>query len=234
MAHDETVGQRIAKYRRLEGWSAQRLADATGLTRSVIANIENGRRPDITIRELTDVSAALGIPPVAILFPLDRPFAMTSIGGRTVRVADAVDWFAGEYNQFKAGVAGSLAGKLRWYGERLARESSRIAEYRKDIYSALSEIHMDGRQLAAALDEGSSADSDAARELLREMTAASSSDVELARRALERHDSAVDVYTAFTQTFEEIGGESQALTSTAAIWEALEKQGDDGEHQTEA
>ncbi|WP_165906050.1 helix-turn-helix domain-containing protein [Agromyces badenianii] len=70
----ETIGKRIAKYRKLEGWSAQKLADAAELTRSVVTNIENGRRPDVTVSELLAISIALRVPPAALLFDVERPF----------------------------------------------------------------------------------------------------------------------------------------------------------------
>jgi transcriptional regulator with XRE-family HTH domain len=82
MAQDgeETIGQRIARYRKIEGWSAQRLADESGLTRSVVTNIENGRRSDLTVSELLAVADALGLPPTAILLDLRRPWRPSNIG----------------------------------------------------------------------------------------------------------------------------------------------------------
>lgn len=69
------IGRRLAKYRKLAGLSAQQLSDQLGgeLSRSVIANIENGRRSDITVDQLIALSHVLGIPPAALALPIDEP-----------------------------------------------------------------------------------------------------------------------------------------------------------------
>lgn len=74
-ASSETIGQRLSKWRKEEGWSAQKLADESGVTRSVITNIENGRRDDMSVSELMALSDALRLPPAALLFDITRPFA---------------------------------------------------------------------------------------------------------------------------------------------------------------
>ncbi|MDT3331376.1 helix-turn-helix transcriptional regulator [Microbacterium sp. KSW-18] len=102
MAQDvESIGRRLSLYRKEEGWSAQRLADESGLTRSVITNIENGRRSDMTVDELLAVSAALRIPPAALLFPIEHPLSAHEIHepegqpGAHPRVIESVDWLSG-------------------------------------------------------------------------------------------------------------------------------------------
>jgi transcriptional regulator with XRE-family HTH domain len=59
---------RLKTVRRVRGWSAQRLADECGVSRSVIANIENGRKRDVTVDELVAFVAALRVP-VSVLEP---------------------------------------------------------------------------------------------------------------------------------------------------------------------
>lgn len=78
------IGERIAKYRRLAGLSAQQLSDKIGgmLSRSVIANIENGRKTDLTVDQLIALSWALDVPPVALALPLDQPY-------RFIRIVDS-------------------------------------------------------------------------------------------------------------------------------------------------
>ena len=94
----ETVGQRVAKYRKMEGLSAQKLAEEAGLTRSIVANIENGRRDDLTVRELLSISEALRVPPAALLFDVTRPTSPAPGGGEAdllrPRVIDLVDWLS--------------------------------------------------------------------------------------------------------------------------------------------
>lgn len=60
--------------RKDRGWSAQRLADemkATGIPweRSVVANIENGRRPTVSVSELLALGVILNVSPLALLLP---------------------------------------------------------------------------------------------------------------------------------------------------------------------
>lgn len=78
----DLAGARVREARGRRGWTARQLAErcikagAPGLTASVIANIETGRkdaagqrRRDITIDELLALAYVLEIPPVALLAP---------------------------------------------------------------------------------------------------------------------------------------------------------------------
>jgi transcriptional regulator with XRE-family HTH domain len=75
------MGQRIARYRKLNGWSAQHLADNTdgAVSRPTLANLESGRRTDIGLRQFLAICLALRIPPAALLVDLDDPFATSSL-----------------------------------------------------------------------------------------------------------------------------------------------------------
>jgi 8-oxo-dGTP pyrophosphatase MutT (NUDIX family)/transcriptional regulator with XRE-family HTH domain len=60
--------------------SAQQLAEACGkigldISRSTLADLENGRRVTFTVAELLVIAAALDIPPVRLIVPLDRESA---------------------------------------------------------------------------------------------------------------------------------------------------------------
>lgn len=70
------LGKRLTKYRKLAGLSAQQLSDRVNgeISRSVIANIESGRKTDVTVDQLLALSWALDIPPVALALPLDQPY----------------------------------------------------------------------------------------------------------------------------------------------------------------
>jgi transcriptional regulator with XRE-family HTH domain len=87
----EGIGRRLAQYRRLSGLSAQELSDKIGgmLSRSVIANIENGRKTDLTVDQLIALSWALDVPPVALALPLDEPY-------RFIRIVDSEDVLVAE------------------------------------------------------------------------------------------------------------------------------------------
>ena len=69
------IGRNIARYRKLAGLSASELADRVGegLTRSVIANLENGRKDDITVKQLFALAAVLEVPPAYLVVDTYRP-----------------------------------------------------------------------------------------------------------------------------------------------------------------
>jgi transcriptional regulator with XRE-family HTH domain len=70
-------GKRLTKYRKLAGMTAQQLSDALGgeLSRSVIANIESGRKSDVTVDQLLALAWALGVPPAILALPVEDPYA---------------------------------------------------------------------------------------------------------------------------------------------------------------
>lgn len=66
------------------------------MQRDVIANIENGRRAQVTVDELAGLALALDTSPIALLLPLDQPgtgVAVTS--STTVDVMAALEWLRG-------------------------------------------------------------------------------------------------------------------------------------------
>ena len=89
------IGKRISFYRQLSGLSARELAEKAGmgLTRGVVANIESGRKTDITVDQLLAIADVLGVPPVVIALPVEQPFRFTRItDGESQRVLRA--WLA--------------------------------------------------------------------------------------------------------------------------------------------
>lgn len=78
--YSATVARRVAELRRQRGWSAQRLADemteaGQHVSRSTLANLENGRRDRITVDELYAFATVLGVP--ADRLAHDRPSCPT-------------------------------------------------------------------------------------------------------------------------------------------------------------
>ncbi len=90
------------KRRREElGWSAQRLADectALGfeMSRSTIADIENGRRAHLGVPDLLVLAKALGVPPLLLLFPVGSRDEVEVLPGETRPAFRAALWFSGE------------------------------------------------------------------------------------------------------------------------------------------
>lgn len=83
--------------------TAQELSEKVGygLSRGVIANIESGRKTDITVDQLIALSTVLGIPPVALAIPVDEPYRFVrstdAPSSRTAsRAFRLMDWFQGE------------------------------------------------------------------------------------------------------------------------------------------
>lgn len=81
--------------------SAQWLANRTEhvgypVSRTVISDLENGRRRYITTAELCALSSALGVAPVRLLYP-ELPDGLVEVTpGTSMRSIDAVMWFSGE------------------------------------------------------------------------------------------------------------------------------------------
>lgn len=77
--------------------SAQRLADRCGelgvpISRSILADLENGRRGNISVAELIVLARALDVAPFDLLTPDDGPVEL--LPGRFTSYPDAARWFA--------------------------------------------------------------------------------------------------------------------------------------------
>jgi transcriptional regulator with XRE-family HTH domain len=69
------IGRRIALYRKRSKLSAEELSSRVGrgLTRSILANLESGRKQDLTVSQLIGISAVLGLRPIDLIFDLSEP-----------------------------------------------------------------------------------------------------------------------------------------------------------------
>jgi transcriptional regulator with XRE-family HTH domain len=105
----EVAAGELRRYREMRGLSRDQLADACArygaphLTYSALVNIETGRkgkdgvrRRDVTVDELTVLARALGVPPVALLFPVGYADTTAPTPGHTAPTWDALRWFTGE------------------------------------------------------------------------------------------------------------------------------------------
>jgi transcriptional regulator with XRE-family HTH domain len=71
------VAEQVRRHRQEQGISAQQLDERTAelgmrIPRSVLANLENGRRENLDVSELVILGQALGIAPLDLLFPPDE------------------------------------------------------------------------------------------------------------------------------------------------------------------
>ncbi|WP_367574120.1 helix-turn-helix domain-containing protein [Streptomyces griseoaurantiacus] len=105
----EVVASELRRYREVRGLNREQLADACArygaphLTYSALVNIETGRkgkdgvrRRDVTVDELAVLARALGVPPVALLFPVGHADEVEAVPGHPAPVWDALRWFTGE------------------------------------------------------------------------------------------------------------------------------------------
>jgi transcriptional regulator with XRE-family HTH domain len=96
-----TIAGEVRRHRRARGMSAQNLADRcaelgiTSLPRSVIANLENGRRGNVTFAEVLVLAAALNVAPAVLAFPVGHAETVEYLPGETAPPLDALDWFNG-------------------------------------------------------------------------------------------------------------------------------------------
>lgn len=84
--------------------STQQLSDACAalgyrIGRSVLANFESQRRPTVSVAELLVLAAALGVPPTALVVPIDQSERMEILPGQGVPTFEAMTWFTGERRQ---------------------------------------------------------------------------------------------------------------------------------------
>lgn len=91
----------MAFYRDQRKLSAQHLAGQCAelgmpsLSRVVITKLENGRREAVSTAELQVLAAALGVPPMLLLFPLGYAPAVEVLPGLHADPWAAIAWFSG-------------------------------------------------------------------------------------------------------------------------------------------
>lgn len=133
------IAAEVRRHRKARGLSAQQLADrcaelgVDSLPRTVIANLENGRRGNVTVAELLVLAEALSVPAAALVFPVGYVDQVEHLPGVTSDPLDAVDRLSGEtaleesaLELFRAHRA--LETRIRGLYRRIWEQA--IAEYR--------------------------------------------------------------------------------------------------------
>lgn len=121
---DRTVAQEIRRHRLARGMSAQQLADACerlgfSIPRTVISNIENGRRGKLSLAEVTVLAAALEVPPTVLVFPVGYADQVEYLPGQRLTPLEAADRWHGD-----PAPEGSALALLRWHRRLEARARS--------------------------------------------------------------------------------------------------------------
>ena len=97
----KTVAGQVRRYRKDRGLSAQQVADRCAglgmeIPRSTVADLENGRRANVTLSELLVLAAALEVPPVELAVPLARQETVEILPGMELPTWYAARWFRGD------------------------------------------------------------------------------------------------------------------------------------------
>lgn len=92
------VGKSVRQARRRAGISQDELAERIGSSRNAIQNIESprGRKSAINVFDLLEIAAALGVPPVQLLYPQLPADEVEYLPGVTMPAIDAAQTFSGE------------------------------------------------------------------------------------------------------------------------------------------
>jgi transcriptional regulator with XRE-family HTH domain len=95
------IAARVKAARTSRDMSAQQLADATAelghpIPRSVLANLENGRRDSIGVAEVFALALALDMPPLLLILPIGVDPQVEASPGREVDTWDVARWFMGD------------------------------------------------------------------------------------------------------------------------------------------
>lgn len=97
----KAIASQVRLYRRQRGLSAQQLSQKCAdlgleISRSTIADLENGRRVALTVAELYVLAVALDLPPVELVVPLGRATTAEVLPGQLAPVWDVARWFRGD------------------------------------------------------------------------------------------------------------------------------------------
>jgi transcriptional regulator with XRE-family HTH domain len=95
------VSDAVRRFRTERGMSAQDVADACAvlghpIPRTVISNLENGRRSGVDLSEVLVLAKVLGVPPLALLIPVGLVGSVEILPGREMSTSDALEWFSAE------------------------------------------------------------------------------------------------------------------------------------------
>jgi transcriptional regulator with XRE-family HTH domain len=170
--NSDSIGRRIARYRRIMGIdTAKELAariSSDNLSESVIQNIESGRKADLSVSQLLNISRGIGISPVLLLGSIDRPFEKLDLVGlspamATMTFVEMDSWISASgndslgnmntYGEFNQQVARrDLRDLLVWYGywldEMDAKPASRTDLSEEERMQVLAMHEANGKRIA--------------------------------------------------------------------------------------
>lgn len=95
------VSEAVRRFRTERGMSAQDVADACAslghsIPRTVVSNLENGRRSGVDLSEVLVLAKVLGVPPIALVIPAGEVGSVEILPGQDMSTSDALEWFSAE------------------------------------------------------------------------------------------------------------------------------------------
>lgn len=95
------IAGEVRRYRKQRKMSAQQLSErctklGLEISRSTIADLENGRRTALAVAELLILARALGVVPVQLLSPVGQREMLEVLPGQLVPTDSAMEWLTGE------------------------------------------------------------------------------------------------------------------------------------------
>lgn len=156
----QTIARELRRHRTARGMSAQQLADEcvrlghTGLQRTVISNLENGRRRDVSVSDVLVLAAALEVAPAALIFPAGYAAEVEYLPGQAASPLEAVDWLIGAGAEEDSGLA-------------LARRHRDLERRIRGVYRRIWEQGIAEQRYGLELED---AEAEAGREMARELT----------------------------------------------------------------
>ncbi|WP_327268771.1 helix-turn-helix domain-containing protein [Streptomyces sp. NBC_01218] len=137
--YTQTVAAEVRRHRERRGMSAQDLADACAklgvpIQRSVIANLENGRRASIGVAEVLVFAAALDVPPGVLMSPVGQTAEVEIFPGEMEDPYSVIQWIAGVTYR-DGGTEGEHAGNPLPLYEELALLLADVGDLRERVES---------------------------------------------------------------------------------------------------
>ena len=132
------IGERIQAIRKRHGIrSAKDLADLMpggNVTEAILQNLEAGRKQDLSVSQLLNISHALRVPPVFLLAPIGRPHDPLDL----VNLSDSFEGMT--VAEFDAWISGETNGTYRWRDLTERTERSQL-EAMRELLASLRERH---------------------------------------------------------------------------------------------
>ncbi|MEO2134097.1 helix-turn-helix transcriptional regulator [Microbacterium sp.] len=140
MTQSDSMGKRLARYRKEAGLSAQALADRIGVTRAVVNNLELGRREDMTVGQLVQIANALQVPVAALAADIQDPFGASRYG--ELRNWDVVELLNG--SRFQSHDASESISHIAMLGNVVENWGQAASDYIEHAQAfAVSKDHRD-------------------------------------------------------------------------------------------